>query len=58
MCTPYLANTIMTNEGIEKTPRTHYNRLQDGVHPTDKLKKKWATKLAKAIIDNRKQLFT
>lgn len=53
MITPFIAETIVSNTGPTKPPRVHYNRLQDGTHPTIKLRSKWCNLLCKSVISNR-----
>ena len=53
MFSPLLASTVMTNLGGNRPPRIHYSRLADGVHPTEKLKAKWANYILRAIRNNR-----
>ena len=53
MATPDLAGSVVeTRAG--KAPRAHFKRLYDGVHPTDKTRRKWAKRLQKAISINRR----
>ena len=52
MCTPYIGNTVIVNEGAGKH-RVYYKKLYDGVHPTKDLTKNWAKKFMKVIIKNR-----
>ena len=53
MNTPLLASTIKTNKGKNRTPRVHYSRLVDGVHPSYDLSDLWADKIVKTMRDNR-----
>ena len=50
--TPFLENTIMTRSSLAP-PRIHYDRFTDGVHPREKLRKKWDTRLFNAMKANQ-----
>ena len=55
MITPYIAETVITACKKPKPPRIHYNRLEDGVHPSDELREKWVDRIVTAIKKNRKR---
>ena len=52
--TPHIATSVMSNTGPNTRPRVFYTRFRDGVHADKDLKKKWAKKLNKAMIENRR----
>lgn len=53
MATPDLAGS-MVELRKKSAPRIHFNRLWDGVHPTDVTRTKWARKLNHAMHMNRR----
>ena len=54
MVTPNLASTLFSFHNHKSpVPRVHYNRLSDGVHPTDALTDKWALLINHAMLKNR-----
>ena len=48
MITPDLAGTVVEKRA-GKLSRIHYSRFTDGIHPTPKLRRKWARQLLRAM---------
>ena len=57
--TPFTASCVIVNRpgfdknGLRHPPSVHYDRLKDGVHPTDKLANAWSKAIIKAMKQNR-----
>ena len=51
LCTPLLQEVIYRSEGAGGH-RTYYNRLTDGLHPTDATTRKWAHKIRRSLLLN------